>query len=796
MISFIIMMVYVIAGTICLEIQTARGVSPVWAPSGIILGLLVIFGPVITLPAAVAGSFIIYHGSSLPLISVFGLTLSGLLQCTLAYTLLQNTLDRKNIFRTPKNVFTFLSISVFFAPFISSTVAITFLFIGGTANVLNIPELWIGEFTSNALGVLIFTPLILSFSVVRLTLKDFIPAIISICVLSILSYWAFDGMHIKRVAIFPFMLWVTFRFQFRGISAGAMIVLTVAFWRSMNASPVFVSTTQIDLLLIQEFAAMIAITGYFISTLVEAQASAHETEIELNKNLQHIKIAEEALAILDQSIHKSPIGFALIDKDFKYIRVNETLAAINNLPSEFHIGKEMKEIVPKCADKTIEMISTVFETGESFTNLPFNKVRENEPETYVFGLISFYPVKHPTSGEIFAVAVSLQDISELIRTQNLLKENQDRLRFSQEAGKIGSFEWDLRQNKMLWSPELEMIYGMGPGEFSSNPADWKQWIHPEDFDGLVEEIHKVLQGTSECNFECRIITKCNQVKWILSRGKVIKDHEGKNLKLIGINIDITEQKATVQKLRITEANLLHALSVRDEFVAIASHELKTPLQSLKLQTQMYQRNINKNESDIYCPKKVNTMLERNSLQVDRLSRLVDDMLDISRIRTGRFSVKKDLCEIGPLIQDILQRTQEQFIASGSALPIIEHLDSAMGEWDQMRLEQVITNIITNSLRYGLGKPIIISVRNTDEHVHVTVKDNGPGIPEKDQAKIFERYERGTLTKERSGLGLGLFICKQIVDAHDGRIWVESEIGKGSTFHLELPRKVIAAQSLA
>lgn len=226
-------------------------------------------------------------------------------------------------------------------------------------------------------------------------------------------------------------------------------------------------------------------------------------------------------------------------------------------------------------------------------------------------------------------------------------------------------------------------------------------------------------------------------------------------------------------------------------MAIASHELKTPLTSLKLQIQLFERGVAKNDSLAFTQEKIKSFIEKNSLQIDRLTRLVDDMLDISRIRTGKFSLKKEPCDLNLMLNNILLRTKEQFEASGSGLPEITCPEKAYGEWDPLRIEQLLTNIITNAIRYGLGRSISIDIQNHQETVRIMVKDNGLGIAKSDLDKIFMRYERGLLSREVSGLGLGLFITKQIVDAHGGKIWVESEINKGSTFFVDLPSSSVS-----
>ena len=638
------------------------------------------------------------------------------------------------------------------------------------------------------LGVLIFTPLVLSFyneeKAIRKTSNA--EAVLLFTTLALFSYWSSESQETRQYILIPLLTWVALRFSFRGVSAGALIVGSIAILRSTYLRGVYDVNPEVNLFWIQCLIVCITIVGYFMATVEQAQLTASEREKELSINLKHKKIAEEALAILDQSIHKSPIGFALIDRDHKYIRINEMLAKINGTPPEYHLGKTVREILPDIEEKMITMIDHVFDTGESMMNIPFQCNGQFGIEITA-GLVSYYPIRHPATNEIFSVAVSFQDVTELLKTQRLLKENQDRLTFAQEAGGIGAFEWCLNSNSIIWTRELEHIYGLEECEFGGLFESWLKCIHPDDVEHTKDEFFKVIKGDQELNHQFRIITKDSEVRWILARGKVDRNDDNKIEKLIGINIDLTEQKNYEQKLRLTEANLLHALSVRDEFVAIASHELKTPLTSLKLQLQMFQRGIEKQDSLIFTPKRINDLLEKNSRQIDRLTRLVDDMLDISRIRTGKLSLKKEYCELSSILRDILARTREQFENCGSGQPRIEHFDQAAGDWDPLRIEQVLTNIITNAIRYGQGRPVFISVKNYQDSVRISVKDQGLGIPKSDHKKIFERYERGLLRREVSGLGLGLFITRQIIEAHQGKIWVESELNQGATFFVDLPR---------
>jgi signal transduction histidine kinase len=230
---------------------------------------------------------------------------------------------------------------------------------------------------------------------------------------------------------------------------------------------------------------------------------------------------------------------------------------------------------------------------------------------------------------------------------------------------------------------------------------------------------------------------------------------------------------------------IEATRVRDEFISVASHELKTPLTSLKLQTQINQRLINRSDPAVYHPTRVDKLVETTDSQVNRLVRLVDDMLDVSRMNTGKFSVEKSEVNLSRLVKEILDRTMPQFTSAKCDLTV--DLDpNAIGIWDSYRIEQVITNLLSNAIRYAAGKPIHVKTIRDQGYCRLIVRDEGMGIAPHDQIKIFNRFERAVATSSITGLGLGLYICREIVEAHGGTISVVSEVGKGSTFTVSLP----------
>ncbi len=233
---------------------------------------------------------------------------------------------------------------------------------------------------------------------------------------------------------------------------------------------------------------------------------------------------------------------------------------------------------------------------------------------------------------------------------------------------------------------------------------------------------------------------------------------------------------------------ISAVKQRDEFFSIASHELRTPLTSLKLQVQMRKRLLKAGDRSICTLEKTESLLETTEDQVNRISRLIDDMLDITRLANGKLTLSPEPVDLSSLVEKGVQTFQPQFQFIGSRIGL-EMEGHVTGRWDPYRIEQVIANLLTNALKYGAGKPVFVQVRVRDDKAVLTVKDGGIGVSPENQERIFQRFERAASASNPSGLGLGLYITRQILELHGGSIRVDSKLGEGSTFTVELPREV-------
>jgi hypothetical protein len=250
------------------------------------------------------------------------------------------------------------------------------------------------------------------------------------------------------------------------------------------------------------------------------------------------------------------------------------------------------------------------------------------------------------------------------------------------------------------------------------------------------------------------------------------------------------QERTLELSRLAEENsklyeeTKDALESRDEFLSIASHELKTPLSGMYLQLQLMRKLLPKvPASDATA--KYQHLLEGSIKQTEMLNRLVEELLDLTRIRAGKLELRKEECDLKPILDKSLSQLSSDIARSKSQL-CVESDSKVVGQFDPLRMSQLMTNLISNAVKYGNGKPIEVYLRSLKNMAEFQVKDQGLGIPEDKQRAIFERFERADLTHEISGLGLGLYITKQLIEAHGGRIEVASQVGQGSTFTVRLP----------
>jgi PAS domain S-box-containing protein len=258
----------------------------------------------------------------------------------------------------------------------------------------------------------------------------------------------------------------------------------------------------------------------------------------------------------------------------------------------------------------------------------------------------------------------------------------------------------------------------------------------------------------------------------------LHDSNGSLVGFAKVTRDLTEvRKLESEKIRRAQAE--EAIRMRDEFLSVASHELKTPLTSLQLQLQSLQRLITEDE-------RTHKKVVRAVGSSQRLSDLIEALLDVSRITTGRFELESASFDLTTLVRDTVERAKEAAAKADCTLSL-EGAPSVIGVWDKKRIKQAFANVLANAIKYAAGTAVQVTLSVSEQKALLVVEDQGPGIPEGDLARIFDRFERATSVLHYGGLGLGLYVSRQIVEAHGGAISAANNpTGGGARFTIRLP----------
>jgi PAS domain S-box-containing protein len=305
-------------------------------------------------------------------------------------------------------------------------------------------------------------------------------------------------------------------------------------------------------------------------------------------------------------------------------------------------------------------------------------------------------------------------------------------------------------------------------------------IPVEDRERLMGIVKGTISDSSRTGIEHEFIKASGDRIWFQTDIHLEDTGRDGKKELRGLSVNVSHLKETEKALR-------DAIEVRDEFLSIAAHELKTPITPLQLQMQSFIRLIEQDKIGTTSLDKLKGMLEISSAQVSRLTRLISQLLDVSRLREGRLVLELEKVNLRELVQTVVEQLQHQFEMSDCK--VILHLeDKIQASCDRLRIEQVLINLLTNSTKYAAGKPIEVYLAQDSRQITLSVKDNGIGVAPLDQKRIFERFERAVPARNFGGLVLGLYISREIVDLHKGTISVESETDRGAMFTVVLPKQ--------
>ncbi|NOK39567.1 PAS domain-containing protein [Corallococcus exercitus] len=529
---------------------------------------------------------------------------------------------------------------------------------------------------------------------------------------------------------------------------------------------------------------------------------------------------DASAAMLEAFFAASPVGMGFVNQDLRYVRLNKVVAENNGIPLEKHLGLTPRELMGEAGTPIEDLLRQVLESQEAVVDDPVEYVAGPEPRTF---LATYFPVRSGT--ELLGVGGVVREITEQRRMEDHLRfltdattqlatsldwrttvRNVAQLVVAQLAdyclvdmlGEDGEHlervERRARDDVLQTQLEKSMPYAPSRG----TPTVLRRVLETGRSE-LVAEVDEAAMGAFAVNDAHREVLeglrpRSVMVVPLMARGRTLGIVSAATCsptrRFSMRDLSQLEDLAWRAALAVDNARLYRqaeqAVAARDEFVAVATHELRTPLSALHLQLSSLQRTLDKlppGESE-----RLDQGLAGALRQADRLTRLVAHLFDVARLGTGQMALELGAVELSSLVHALVARMEEALATAGCVAVV--HADApVVALADRPRVEQVLMNLLTNAMKYAPGLPVELHVEREGDMAVIAVRDWGPGIPLEARERIFERFARNTGQHARASLGLGLYISRQLARAHGGDLFVEApaEGGPGSRFVLHLPQ---------
>jgi two-component system sensor histidine kinase VicK len=491
-------------------------------------------------------------------------------------------------------------------------------------------------------------------------------------------------------------------------------------------------------------------------------------------NLEHILFElSESEARFRGFFEQAPLGMCVL-RGIELITeyANDNILKLWGKSRKEVIGIAQEDAMPELGlQKTIlKRVKDIFKTGEP---LVLNELKISTPIADGYFIAMYQPLKNDKN-EVTRILVIIKDITEQVNFKKELLKAKEILKIAMDASEMGSWNIDIESKKILLSERAQQIYELESNRLGIEEA--KSLINPNDIALLTSSIRKALHNRMAFNIEYQINLNSanNKTKWLRTAGKAYYNEEGKAVYIAGAVLDITEHKQ--DEIR------------KNDFIGMVSHELKTPLTALSAYVQLLQFKLKETDNQFTIE-----TLDKINVQLKRMSLMIDGFLNVSLLESGKILLSKTDFDLVELIKTIAE--ENRVILPSHFIQVIG-LEEIIVNADREKIGNVINNLISNAAKYSKKESLIaIKCERKNGEVIVSVEDEGIGIKENNIPKLFDRFFRveSLDTQTIAGFGVGLYICAEVMERHQGKIWVESKFGKGSTFYFSLPMEEVISK---
>jgi PAS domain S-box-containing protein len=497
-----------------------------------------------------------------------------------------------------------------------------------------------------------------------------------------------------------------------------------------------------------------------------------------------LRRSEEELA---EFFENATIGLHWVGPDGKLLRANRAELEMLGYSREEYLGHSISEF--HADDDVICDILNRLSAGEKLAEYPARlRCKDGSIKDVLIDSSVLW-----NDGKFIHTRCFTRDITERKRAELALADTRARLDAALEAGAIATWSWDITNNRLFGDSKLAQLFNLAPFEGDGGLLEkYFKSIHPDDLDRTINALNHAVESGEPYETDYRIIQADESIRWVTARGLAERDTAGRPIRMPGVLVDVTERKRLEEELRLRVAQLAEADRRKDEFLATLAHELRNPLAPIRNSLEI----LKMPRVDAAMVEKTRAIMER---QIHHLVRLVDDLLDVSRVMRGKIDLQKEPVDLATLVARAVETVQPLIEVKGHQLDLSLPRESLLVDVDPVRMTQVIGNLLTNAAKYTEANGHIwVSASRDANNVVLRVRDDGIGIAPDVLPHVFDLFVQAdySSTKAQGGLGIGLTLARNLVQMHGGTIEARSDgLGKGCQFIVHLPPMVESRKAI-
>ena len=775
----ILAVIYFIAGKLGLMLASLHAsASPVWPPAGIALAALLVLG-YRAWPAIFVGAFLVNVTTAGNVATSLAVASGNTLEALVGAWLVNRFAGGTIVFDRPQGVFKF-ALAAGISTIISPAFGVTSLALAGFADWTTYGTIWLTWWLGDTTGDLLIAPLIILWSIAskrRWNRREAVEVGIHLLLLFVLGEAVFGGWFTISAEHYPIaficgaiVIWTAFRFTQRETATGIFVLSTIAIWGTLHGFGPFVGETKNQsLLALQSWTAVLTITAMALSAGMAERRRAEEA---LRESEARINLAANA----------ANLGLWVWNLRNDELWVTEKWRKLFGFAESEPVNFDQlaQRVHPEDRERMKQRVQHVLEHGGVDRE---SEYRIMQPDGSTRWIADYDGVELDEHGKpAFARGVS-RDVTERKMAEEELRETQQRMELAASAAKLGMWMWDIVRDEIWITDKGRAIFGLAPSE-KLDFNRFRNMLHPEDRESVLKALETSLRNGAEYRAEYRVVLPNGQIRWIGGRGHVEFNGDGQPVRMSGCSLDVTWRKQAELEAACHRNEMAHLsrVTMLGELSGSLAHEINQPLAAILSNAQAAQQFL---KEDVFDVNELRHVLAEIVAEDKRAGEVIRHVrLLFRKGEAGRHFGNLDINEVA---QDVLKLMRNDLANQGVTVQteLAENLPDVQG--DRVQLQQVLLNLVLNGCEAMIDRDpsqrqLLITSGMENGAVHVSVRDRGGSIPEETMERVFEPF----FTTKADGMGLGLSVCRTIIEAHQGNICARNNTEGGATFHFSIP----------